>query len=136
MCEFLLGNTSQLHGSPTELKKVTVHLSRTRRFPPFFWWNWLVCWHSSRQASFLTPESPENHSTRATFNVFICDCLWAHTYASGVRVVNFRWKLGFKSWLGHIVVFLGITCYPHRTTLYPGENSYHQIIRLNEMLRG
>lgn len=54
----------------------------------------------------------------------------------GVRVVNFRWKLGFKSWPGHIVVFLGITCYPHRTTLYPGENSYHQIIRLNEMLRG
>lgn len=136
MCEVLLANTSHLHGSPTELKKVTVHLSRTRRFPPFFWWNWLVCWRSSRQASFLTPESLENHSAQATFNVFICECLWAHTYASGVRVVNFRWKLGFKSWPGHIVVLLGITYYSHRTTLYPGENSYHQIIRLNEMLRG
>lgn len=104
--------------------------------PPSFGETGLSVGVAADKPVFLTPESLENHSAQATFNVFICDCLWAHTYASGVRVVNFRWKLGFKSWPGHIVVLLGITCYSHRTTLYPGENSYHQIIRLNEMLRG
>ena len=44
-------------------------------FPPSFGETGLSVDVAADKPVFLTPESLENHSAQATFNVFICDCL-------------------------------------------------------------